>query len=279
MRVEGACRGQENPPVVPDRRSFLRVGAGCALPLLAGGMVTGRGTAEAAEASQRLTERDSTDPVPTHVQRELARTYHAMRGPAGIRGEHVRSLAANLDLLGAWLRSRNDDARADAALRKRIEENGREATAQECLAAYGEIAAEVHLQYGVAPRAGRDMSRAAEALDSVAAQGVFSAVRGHRAALNTLAAIVDRAETVRAAKPTRLMVHQKPGDDFLGYPPGSVLDGLTLCQHLQALQWSLELLAAVLALVTGGAAAGALALAAILLDLLKLVPCKQDVDA
>jgi hypothetical protein len=38
------------------------------------------------------------------------------------------------------------------------------------------------------------------------------------------------------------------------------------------------LLAAVLALVTGGAAAGALALAAILLDLLKLVPCRQDVE-
>jgi hypothetical protein len=280
MRVEGACAGYGNPPAItgPDRRGFLRAGAGCALPLLAGGMLTSRGLAEGVDAGAAPADRDPSDPVLTHVQQELARTYHAMRGPAGIRGEHVRSLAANLDLIGVCLQSAGSTTRADAALRRRIAEKGREATAEECLAAYDELAVEVSLQFGAISRSGRDPSHAAAAVDSVAARGIVSTVRGHKAVLQRLAASIDRADMMRGATVRPLAVRQKPGDDFLGYPPGSVFDGITLCQHLEALQWALEVLAAFLALMTSGMAAGALALAAIILDLLKLLPCKQDVE-
>jgi hypothetical protein len=264
----------------PDRRAFLRVGAGCALPLMAGVILESRGIAASgasAASAEKPVGQNSTDSVLAHAQQELARTYHAMRGPAGIRGEHVRSLAANLELIGVCLRSRNDDARVDAALRRRIQEKGREAATDECLAAYDELAVEIELQYGVVSRGGHDRSRAAAALDSVAARGVASTVRAHKAVLNRLAAAIDRAEVIRGARAKPLAVRQKPGDDFLGYPPGSVLDGLTLCQQLEALQFAIELTAAFLALVSGGSAAAALALCAIILDLIKLLPCKQDV--
>jgi hypothetical protein len=280
MRVEGACGGHGNPLASPgpDRRGFLRAGAACAMPLLAGGVLTSRGMPGGVETGAGPAERDASDPVLTHVQQELARTCHAVRGPAGIRGEHVRALAANLDLIGVCLQSAGSAPRADAALRRRIEEKGREATAEECLAAFDDLAVEMNLQFGVIFHPGRDPSRAAAAIDSVAAWGSVSTVRGHRAALHRLAASIDRADLMRGGTARPLAVCQKPGDDFLGYPPGSALDGLTLCQHLEALQWALEVLAAFLALMTSGAAAGALALAAIVLDLIKLLPCKQDVE-
>ena len=90
----------------PDRRAFLRVGAGCAMPLLAGGVLAARGPSREAETvALGSVGQDAVDPVLAHLEQELVRTYHAMRGPAGIRGEHVRSLAANLELVGVCLDS------------------------------------------------------------------------------------------------------------------------------------------------------------------------------
>ncbi len=90
----------------PDRRAFLRVGAGCAMPLLAGGVLAARGPSREAETvALGSVGQDAVDPVLAHLEQELVRTYHAMRGPAGIRGEHVRSLAAHLELVGVCLDS------------------------------------------------------------------------------------------------------------------------------------------------------------------------------
>lgn len=281
MRVGRASGTREAPAddARPGRRAFLRAGAGCALPLVAGVMSESRGIAASAAPRREPIRQDSTEAVLTHVQQELARTYHAMRGPAGVRGEHIRLLAANLDLIGVCLQSGNDDSRADAALRERIGENGRDAATDEYLASYDELAVEVNLQYGVVPRGGRNRSRAPAVLDSVAVRGVVSTVRGHKAALNRLAAAIDRAETVRGAGARPLAVRQKPGDDFLGYPPGSVFDDASMCQQLEALQIAVELTAAVLALVGGGTAAAALALAAVILGLVMFISCGQNVAA
>jgi hypothetical protein len=280
MRVESASGGQERRAngSRPDRRAFLRVGAGCALPLVAGGALASRGLARSAEAAAPgPTGQDAVDPVLAHIEQELARTYHAMRGPAGVRGEHVRSLAANLELVGVCLQARKDDVRAEAAIRRRIEDKGRDETAQECLAALDDLSADIAVQHGIVRRTTCEPARVAAALDAVAAKGLTFNVRGHKAVLNRLAAAIDREEMMRGGKAVPLVVRQKPGDDFLGYPELSVLNGMTLCDQLEAMQFALSFLAAFLAIVTEGAAAGVLALIAILLDLVKLTPCKDKV--
>jgi hypothetical protein len=279
MRVGRSCREQARPPIAPrpGRRAFLRMGAACAVPLFVGGPPRDASGAVARSLPHSL-KQTAFDPVLDHIRRELVRTYHGMLGPGGIRGEHVRGLSANLELFGVCLQSRAGAARADDALRQRIEEKGREATAQECLRAYDDLAVEINLQYGVVSRADHDVSRAAAALDSVAAQGVVSTVRGHRAALNRLAAALDRAEAMRGAKSKALAVRQKPGDDFMGYSVGSALDALTLCQHMEALSGAVGMLAAFLALLGDGPAAAALALAVEVLALLKSIPCRPDLE-
>ena len=261
----------------PDRRAFLRVGAGCAVPLLAGGVLASRGLAGTAEtAGADSIDQDAVDPMLAHVEQELARTYHAMRGPAGVRGEHVRSLAANLDLIGVCLRARSDDTRADAAFRRTLEDRGRDAAAQECVAAFNGLAADLSQQYGIVPHGARRVAQMADALDSVAAKGLVTPMQGHRAALNRLAASLDRAEAMRGMTAKRLAVRQKPGDDFLGYPPWSPSDHLTLCDVLRAQQYYLEVMAAILAIISAGAAPAVLALAALLYEGLMMVLCRKD---
>jgi hypothetical protein len=192
-----------------------------------------------------------------------------------MRGEHIRTLAANLDLIGVCLESRNSTARADAALRRRIQDRGREATAQELALVYSELAVEISLQHGVVSHGGQD-GHAAAALETVAAHGIVATLRRHKTALNRLATLVDRTEAGRGAKATLLMVHQKPGDDFLGYPQGSAFDGMTWCQFLEDVARGLETAAAILALIGDGPAAAVVAVAFEAVQLIKFATCKQD---
>lgn len=250
------------------------VSAGCAVPLVAGGLNWDGGA-----GGKRGERTAASDAVLDHARRELARGYHAMRGPAGIRGEHVRSLAANLDLIAACLESNGGAVRVDGELRQGLEQNGPEATALACAAAFGDVVAELRRQYAIEAPADGGTARPAPALDVLAARGALAELRGPRVALVRLAVQLDRREADRSPATRPIMAYQKPGDDFLGYPPGSVFYGLSLCQFIQACQFSLELLAGVLALTTGGpVAAGAVALAAVSLELLKLVACRQDVE-
>ena len=182
MRVDSASGGQERRAggSRPDRRAFLRVGAGCAVPLVAGGVLASRGLAGSAEAAAPgPTGQDAVGPVLAHIEQELARTYHAMRGPAGVRGEHVRSLAANLELVGVCVQARKDDVRAEAAIRRRIEDRGRDGMVQECLAALDDLSADIAVQHGIVRRTTCEPARIAAALDAVAAKGLTFNVRGH----------------------------------------------------------------------------------------------------
>jgi hypothetical protein len=262
----------------PDRRAFLRVGAGCAVPLLAGGVLASRALAQAAAPDP--VGQDAVDPVLAHLERELARTYHAMRGRAGIRGEHVRSLAANLELAGVCLDSRPAAAGAAAGIRRRIANRGRDATVQEGLAAYDRLAEALSLQHGITPGQPPDAVRLAGVLDRVAVSGLRFKIRGHKSHLNRLAAAIDRAEPIRGAKASPLQIRQKPGDDFMGYPEErSAFDGMSPCELIGWLQDYLQVLAVLLALVGMEAAAAVFAIITVLLDRLSRAPCNSATEA
>lgn len=253
----------------PNRRTFLGLGVGCAVPLLIGGTM-----GDASPAVARTSGQPSADPVMDHINRELMRVYREMRGAASIRGEHVRTLAGHLDLLGAHLHGRKDDGRVDAAIRRRLREKGREATAQELVAGYGDLAAGLSAQYGMVWHGIPDQIGAGAALDVLAAQGIVATLRGHRVGLHGLAAAIDRAAAARGAGPVVIALRQKPGDDFLGYPQPPD-PGMTWCDFVELALRCLELEAGVLAVLGFGALGGALALAAEALDLVRYVVCRQ----
>jgi hypothetical protein len=265
---------------LPDRRAFLRVGAGCAMPLLAGGMLVSRGLAGSAEAAvPGSIGQNEIDAVLTCIEQDLAQTYHAMRGPAGIRGEHVRSLAANLELVGVCLESNRAAARAEAAIRRRLAEQGRDATVQDGLTAYDRLLDDLALQHGIVPGRPLEVTRLAALLDTVAAKGLRLNLRGHRARLNRLAAELDRVGVRRGGMASPLLIRQKPGDDFLGYPEVRPGAGMTLCEFLAWLQAYLELVAVALALGGLELPAGILGLFAVLVGVIQLQPCKKDAEA
>jgi hypothetical protein len=278
MRVGIASGRQEMPGggSRPDRRAFLRVGAGCALPLMAGVLSEGRGMAASVVPGQEPTGQDSTELVLTYAQEELARTYHAMRGPAGIRGEHVRSLAANLELTGVCLESSRAAARVEAAIRRRLAEHGRDATIQDGLTAYNGLLEDLAAQHGVVPGRSPEAARLAAMLDAVAADGLRLHLRAHRARLNRLATERDRIGAVRGAKASPMLVRQKPGDDFLGYPEISPGAGMTLCEFLMMLQMYFELVAVALALGGLELPGGVLAMLGIMVGVLEMQPCRQN---
>ncbi len=264
----------------PDRRAFLRVGAGCAMPLLAGGVLASRGLARAEEGTVpgAPVGQDAVDPVLAHVEQELARTYHAMRGPTGVRGEHVRTIAANLDLVAACLESSRAAPRAEAAIRRRLGEHGLDATARDGRAAYDRLLDDLARQHGIAPGRPPEIARLSAALDTIGADGLRLKLHGHRTRLNRLAAEIDRAGAMPDAKANPLLVRQKPGDDFMGYPEIPPRAGMTACEFLMWLQLYLDLVAISLALGGLELPAGLLAMLGVLIGALQLVLCKTDAE-
>jgi len=261
------------------RRAFLRVGAGCAVPMLAGGVLATRGLARAEEtAAPGPIEQDEVDPVLAHVEQELSGTYHAMRGPTGVRGEHVRTIAANLDLVGACLKSGRAVARVEAAIRRRLAEHGRDATVQDGLAAYDRMLEDLALQHGIAPGRPPEAGRLAAVLDTVAADGLRLEIRGHRARLHRLAAEIDRAKATREATANPLLIRQKPGDDFMGYPEIPPGDGITVCEFLFWLEAYLGLVAVGFALGGLEVPAGLLAMLGIVVGVIEELSCKMHAE-
>jgi hypothetical protein len=282
MKTEMVSRtgGSTGAGLRPDRRAFLRVGAGCAMPLLAGGVLAARGPSREAETvALGSVGQEAVDPVLAHLEQELVRTYHAMRGPAGIRGEHVRSLAANLELVGVCLDFHPAIAGAAAGIRRRIAERGCHAMVQEGLAAYDRLTADLSLQHGIAPGRPPDAARLADVLDRIAISGLRFNLRGHRARLNKLATDLDRAGAPRGGVASPLLIRQKPGDDFLGYPETPSGAGISLCEFLAWLEGYLGLVTVVLALSGLELPGGIAAVLAVVVGVVQIKPCRNDAEA
>jgi hypothetical protein len=214
-----------------DRRRFLGVGAACAAPLLAGttlGRLTGAwaGAAPAQKA----------DPILDHISRELMKVYRGMRGVQGVQGEHVRALAANLELLGARLQETGDDRRLGAKLRDGVSRTGRDAFAQELSARHAEIAVDLAERHGIVNPVQLGLIEAGAALDLMQRDGIAPVLSKTVPGLLTLAAWIDRARVNKDG--VVLLARQKPGDDFLGYdyPPVALTCGnLKFLAHFMGL--------------------------------------------
>jgi hypothetical protein len=271
MRHEGRSEaaGTSNERSRPDRRDFLRAGAGCAVPLLMGGTV-----ARAMGAATARQGEDPADPVVAFVVDEALRTYHEMAGPAGIHGEHVRTLGMHLDLVRARLQARQDDRRLDTLLRRRVRDTGREATVLELRAGHADLVEAIRVQHGVLLHVVSDHGRAGAALDRLVTTGVGATLRGYRPALRRLAAGIDRVAASREARPVTVAVGQKPVDDFLGTDPGS-LTPQSWCDFLTTAIDALNLCAAALGLLGLSGEAGVVTIAAGSLSVLKGSACAQ----
>ncbi len=247
-----------------NRRRFLHVGAACVVPLLAGASLGESGGTSASAAGQPV-----ADPVMDHVGWELMRVYRGMLSAEGVKGEHVRSLAANIDLVGAHLQSRGDDRWLDANLRERVRTTGHEAFAQEITNRYGDIAAMTAERYRVSSRVQLEPHETGEVLDLMRRRGLAVSLREATPDLVRLAARIDRTRSTRDAG--ILLARQKPGDDFLGYQDVTVLscNSLLFTVHLLATgAW-------VLGLFGVGPGAGIVGLAAEAVNMLRDYTCSE----
>ncbi len=193
-----------------DRHRFLHLGTVLIVLILAGTMPGRMVWAEARGPAQ-----STNDPVMDHISRELMRVYWGMQGVGGVKGEHVRALAANLDLLAAQLQATGDDQRLNEQLGKGVLRSGRDAFAQELLAGYTGVAAETAARYGLANRARLDPSGTKAAVELLERDGIAAVLQKANAGLLKLAAVIDRNRG--NANTQVLLARQKPGDDFLGY--------------------------------------------------------------
>jgi hypothetical protein len=238
---------------VQNRRSFLGAGLGCAVPLAVG---LGSSSGERLLGGAQGDEAD--DPVFGHLADQAWRTAQEVQ-VAGLRGEHLRRIADQLDIFAVHLRGRGGDRAMDDEVQRRVRERGRDGVVADVLDRCRERAA---------PSAGPrrtsliDEKTAGMAVDHVAARGSVKALRSHRTSLEKLAVLLDRSRPHDGGRV--LPVHQKPGDDFLGYPDVPSADW---CDLLRCLTTEVELLAMVAQFTPFASAARALSAFAVLLEI------------
>jgi hypothetical protein len=211
--LEQATAGERDGVQAPGRRMFLGVGVGCALPL-----IVAPGLVKASGALQSGQDAAAADPIWDHIASEAWRTCQEAQGPMGVRGEHVRRLASQIDLFAVHLRGRGLDRRVDDDIRRMLREQGRESAALEVIERHGQ---------GFGPdrpghrgrSAAADPARVAACLDLLASRGSSRSLRSRRAALDRLGLQLDREMAASHGRVvSAVATGQKPGDDFLGYP-------------------------------------------------------------
>jgi hypothetical protein len=227
-RDEGVGAGCPSAPAVSDRRKFLGIGLGCAVPLVAGiGPTMGGG-----RVLHEFQETVAPDAVFEHLAGEVWRIGHEMHGVNMVRGEHVRRLAGHLDVFAVHLRARRDDEQLDAEIRRAVSEHGREALAERTVLRYREDGADWRPPFG--PDRRLDPAAALRVVDQVHARGAVAVLRAHRAAMERFARSLDGARTVCGAAPVTLAAGQKPGDDIMGYGDVRDYDGCTMLRAAAA---------------------------------------------
>jgi hypothetical protein len=272
----GEERGGVDEPeaaAVSGRRTFLGVGIGCALPLIAG---TGLMRVGGVLASGQ--DVSASDPVWEHIASEAWRACQEVQGPFGVRGEHVRRLASQTDLFAVHLRGRGLDQAVDDEVERLLRERGREGAALEILDHYHDplgIARRVpHRGTGHQP----DPASVAACLDRLRARGTVTTLRARRGALERAAARLDRqiaSGTVRLQP--AMMDGQKPGDDFQGLPDPQ-LTPEDLCRMLDDIVAACTVLMAALELAKQGQAAVAIGAIQALAVALIVVCCRSRAE-
>jgi hypothetical protein len=212
MRRGEECRVTGEPEAVPvaGRRAFLAMGVGCALPL-----AVGAGIVKAGGLARPLQDGAAPDPIWDYIAAEASRLAEEVRGPLGVRGEHLRRLAAQLDLAVVHLRGRGEDRQVDDEVRRLLRERGRYAAALDVIDARrtGARRPDRRPVRSLEP----DVEKMARRLEHLGSKGTVKSLRAHRAPLERLAAQLDRELAERTGRP--VTVRQKPGDDFGGFPP------------------------------------------------------------
>lgn len=249
----------------PERRTFLGVGIGCAAPLLIGSV------AGASEAM--LAERPGiggTDHVCEHAARELLRVHAALKGPQGVRGEHLRAIGGNLELMAACVASHAQDV--DGELRARVHERGEQAVLAELRSRRHEIVA-LSEKHGIALRPYSDADQASRGFSALVEDGVGDALRGGRLVLNRLGNRLDREGRGALVMPAAL--GQKPGDDIGGSWNNGAWSGDLVfnCGQLDMLGIWLQLAAAILCVAGQEPEAAIVALIAAIVQALSAMVC------
>jgi hypothetical protein len=255
-----SCRTDIRPPSPAiDRRRFLHTGAACVVPLLAG---TTFGRPVLAWPSGASAQAPETDAILDHISRELLRVCKGMQGVEGIKGEHVRALAANLDLMAVHLVEKGHDRRLEAKLKDGVSRSGRDGFAHELLTRHAEAIAATAEQYGIAHRVQLDLLEMGEAVDIASGKGITTVMRKSAPGLLRLAARIDRNRPDRG--PAVLHVRQKPGDDFGGYVEPAPLT----CRDLRLLMYMLGIGSALFGIFSFGVTSGVYALLSLMASML-----------
>lgn len=257
-----SCSAEVRPASpATDRRHFLHAGVACVVPLLAGTTVGRTALAWPSGASAQPPE---TDAILNHITRELLKIGRGMQGAAGIKGEHVRAFAANLDLMAAHLVENGHDRRLEASLKEGVGRSGREGFAYELLTRQAEVVAATAERYGIANRVRLDLVETGAVLDVALRQGFAPVLERSAPRLAALAAAIDRARqrqgvVVRTAG-------QKAGDDFLLY--GSQPEPALTCRDLRTLMYMAGIASAIFGIVSFGVTSGVYGLVALMASML-----------
>ena len=257
-----SCRPDLRPPSpATDRRRFLHTGVACVVPLLAG---TTFGRTALAWPDATPAQAPETDAILHHITCELLKVGKGMQGVAGIKGEHVRAFAANLNLMAAHLVDNGHNRRLDAKLKEGLGRSGRDGFAGELLTRQTEAMAATAEQYGVANRVRLDLIETASALDVALRQGFAPVLQRSAPRLAALAAAIDRARARQGA--VVRTAGQKAGDDFLLYGPQP--EPALTCKDLRLLMYLSAIASAIFGMASFGVTSGVYALASLVASML-----------
>lgn len=251
------CRPDpQSPPHAIGRRHFLCAGAACCVPLMAGAAL---GQAASTWAGVMPAQEPEVDAILDHIGRELVRVGQRMQGVGGVKGEHVRALAANLDLMAAHLVQTRVNRRMSAALQDGISRLGRDVFTREISGRHLETALETGRRCGLSHRMREDLDATGMALNLACHEDITSIMRK---TVPRLARLADRLDRRRPLEDHAVrLVGQKPGDDFggsWGDPPP-----LT-CKDLKVFIYLMGISSAVLGMFSFGVGSGIYAIFSIL---------------
>ena len=241
------------------RRTFIGVGMGCAVPLLAGAGLVSKGGLLASGGAARE-PRGAPDRIWDHIASEAWRTSQEAQGIMGARGEHVRRLASQLDLFAVSLDARSISHDLDDELSRRLREEGRESVAADIIQRHREFTGGRRASRGGFERQ-LDPAALADCLDRLNARGAVPSLRSKRGALERGAMRLDRDARDSGGQVRQVTAAgQKPGDDFLppGYPDSPTSLGLCASLEFLMLEFAvLETLLTIMGIIPAAIAAGA----------------------